>query len=111
MHHHKFGVAERGHAEDVILQRTNNSVTPRTHYISTVLRPGQGCAHCLAMDPPGTWLHLRTNLGDGVTLCCDNSPHRHSSKHASRTGLHLVTSAEPGETWVYDYETDQFLSK
>jgi hypothetical protein len=108
--HSIHGTTERGYAEDVAIHRSNESVTERTFRVSTVLRPGQGCAHCLVMDPPGVWVHLRTNLADGITLCCDNSPHQHSSKHAARTGLPLVTSAEPGEHWVYDYNTDQMLS-
>lgn len=77
--------------------------------IETVLTPGQGCQECLAMHPRGQWVHLRTNLGDGATLCCDSSPHQHSTKHAKATGLPLVTSVEPGETWIYDYRTGSYL--
>lgn len=77
--------------------------------VKTVLTPGQGCAHCLSMRPAGKWLHLRTNLFSGETLCCDSSPYQHSSKHAKETGNHLVTSVEPGETWVFDYITREFV--
>lgn len=102
--------APEGAAERVTIQHPNASVNPRTFHVATVLRPGQGCQACLAMNPPGTWLHLRTNLGDGFTGCCDMSPNRHSTKHAKETGLPLVTSAQPTETWVYDYATETMLN-
>lgn len=108
--HGAYGAVPVSEAEIVVVQRPNGTVSPITFRVSTVLRPGQGCQACLAMNPPDTWLHLRENLGDGFVGCCDNSPNRHSTRHAAETGLPLVTSVEPGETWVYDYLTGEKLS-
>ena len=44
----------------------------------------QVCEACVEMG--GTWVRLRTCQQCGVTLCCDNSPNRHATKHATTTG-------------------------
>jgi len=64
------------------------------------------CEECVKMG--STWLHLRTCQTCGVTLCCDNSPQRHATKHAHGTGHPVIASAEPGERWLYCYPDDMF---
>lgn len=76
--------------------------------ITTVRLPKRReCAECVTIG--AQWVHLRTCQECGATLCCDSSPNRHASKHASST-LHLViASAEPGERWLYCYPDHGYL--
>jgi hypothetical protein len=62
------------------------------------------CGECVKIG--GTWVHLRTCQECGVTLCCDSSPNRHASKHASASGHPVIASAEPDERWLYCYPDD-----
>jgi len=74
--------------------------------ISTVKQPKRReCEECVKIG--GTWVHLRTCQECG-TRCCDDSPHRHGTRHARSTGHPLIASAEPGERWLYCYPDDQF---
>lgn len=59
------------------------------------------CAECVKIG--GWWVHLRTCQTCGATLCCDDSPHRHASRHAHETHHPVIASAEPGERWLYCY--------
>ena len=38
------------------------------------------CEECVKTGD--SWVHLRTCQECGRTLCCDNSPNRHASRHA-----------------------------
>jgi uncharacterized UBP type Zn finger protein len=60
-----------------------------------------GCEDCLAMN--GKWLHLRICLECGHVGCCDDSPNRHATAHANRTGHPVIRSLEPGEDWSWCY--------
>ena len=62
--------------------------------------PG-GCEDCLRSG--GRWVHLRLCMGCGHVGCCDSSPNRHASAHASQAGHPVVRSAEPGESWLWCY--------
>lgn len=64
------------------------------------------CEECVKIH--GQWVHLRTCQQCGATLCCDNSPNRHASKHARSSGHPVIASAEPGERWLYCYPDDAF---
>ena len=64
----------------------------------------QECDECVKTG--SRWVHLRTCQQCGATLCCDNSPNRHASKHAHATGHPVIASAEPGERWLYCYPHD-----
>jgi len=64
------------------------------------------CAECVKIK--SWWVHLRTCQECGVTLCCDESPNQHTTKHARASGHPVVASAEPGERWVYCYPDDVF---
>jgi Zn-finger in ubiquitin-hydrolases and other protein len=63
--------------------------------------PIAGCEDCLATG--GTWVHLRMCQSCGHVGCCDSSPNRHATAHASAAGHPIVRSAEPGETWSWCY--------
>ena len=76
--------------------------------IREVERPAKGCQDCLATG--GRWVHLRTCLTCGHVACCDSSPGRHATAHFHASDHPIVTSAEPGETWVWCYAHEEPLS-
>jgi hypothetical protein len=69
--------------------------------VTTLPQPIQGCEECLKID--GHWLHLRMCMSCGKVGCCDSSPNRHASRHASLEGHPIARSAEPGEDWSWCY--------
>jgi len=60
-----------------------------------------GCLDCLAAGSP--WCHLRICLECGHVGCCDSSPNRHATKHASETAHPIIRSIQPGEDWSWCY--------
>jgi len=64
------------------------------------------CAECVKIG--GWWMHLRTCQQCGVTLCCDNSPNKHATKHAEATKHPVIASAQPNERWLYCYPDEAF---
>ena len=64
------------------------------------------CDECVKIG--SGWMHLRTCQTCGVTRCCDSSPNRHATKHATASGHPVIASAEPGERWLYCYPDDVF---
>jgi Zn-finger in ubiquitin-hydrolases and other protein len=64
------------------------------------------CEECVKIG--SRWVHLRTCQTCGATLCCDNSPNRHATKHARASGHPVIASAEPGERWLFCYVHDAF---
>jgi Zn-finger in ubiquitin-hydrolases and other protein len=76
--------------------------------IATIKRPHQHvCEECIKIG--GKWVHLRTCQECGQTLCCDNSPNTHATKHAHASGHPVIASAEPGERWLYCYPDEAFV--
>jgi hypothetical protein len=75
----------------------------------TVLPSGAGCAQCDAGDRPGWWFHLRRCARCGNIGCCDSSPSQHASVHAAQTGHPVARSFEPGESWFWDCEAEDYL--
>lgn len=67
---------------------------------------GPGCVECDAAG--GWWVHLRRCAQCGHIGCCDSSPAQHASAHASETGHPIVRSFEPGESWFWDYASEQY---
>jgi len=64
------------------------------------------CEEC--MKTGDDWVHLRTCQTCGVTLCCDDSPNRHMTKHYHKTHHPVIISAEPGEQWLWCYADNLF---
>jgi len=64
------------------------------------------CEDCVKIG--ARWVHLRTCQECGGTRCCDDSPNRHATKHAHATGHPVISSAEPGERWLYCYPDEAF---
>lgn len=66
----------------------------------------QECGECVKIG--SEWVHLRTCQECGATLCCDNSPNRHATRHAMTSGHPVIASAEPGERWLFCYPDNKF---
>jgi hypothetical protein len=63
------------------------------------------CEECIKIG--SDWVHLRTCQTCGVTLCCDQSPQTHMTKHYHQTGHPVIASAQPGERWLWCYVDEQ----
>jgi hypothetical protein len=74
----------------------------------TVPPSGTGCVECL--DTGGWWFHLRRCARCGHIGCCDTSPSQHASQHVRDSGHPVIQTFEPGEDWVFDYESGEYLS-
>ena len=59
----------------------------------------EGCEDCLAAGTQ--WLHLRICLECGHVGCCDDSPERHATAHASERDHPIIRSLEPREDWCW----------
>jgi hypothetical protein len=66
------------------------------------------CEECIKTG--AEWVHLRTCQTCGITLCCDDSRHKHMTKHFHRSQHPVIASAEPGERWLWCY-TDQSFAE
>jgi hypothetical protein len=71
----------------------------------TVPPSGTGCVECDASQ--GWWLHLRRCTQCGHIGCCDDSPSQHASGHAGVSGHPFIRSFEPGESWFWNFDTEQ----
>jgi hypothetical protein len=69
----------------------------------TVPPSGTGCVECDLAG--GWWIHLRRCAQCGHVGCCDDSPSRHATAHATTTGHPVIQSFEPGESWFWNYRT------
>ena len=49
------------------------------------------CEECIKTG--SDWVHLRTCQTCGVTLCCDQSPNQHMTKHYHHTHHPVIISA------------------
>ena len=74
----------------------------------TIPPSSTGCVECDAAG--GWWLHLRRCAECGHVGCCDTSPSQHATAHARESGHAIIASFEPGEDWLYDYRTEEFLT-
>jgi len=59
----------------------------------------EGCEECLKIG--GRWVHLRVCRTCGKVGCCDSSPNRHATRHASEAAHPILSSIEPGESWSW----------
>ena len=63
----------------------------------------EGCTTCIASGR-ADWVHLRVCQSCGHVGCCDSSPARHATAHATGHPDHpIVRSMEPGENWWWCY--------
>jgi hypothetical protein len=76
--------------------------------IGTIKRPERReCIECIKVG--SAWVHLRICQECSATLCCDDSPNRHATRHAQASGHPVIASAEPGERWLYCYADETFV--
>ncbi|MBK9491026.1 MAG: UBP-type zinc finger domain-containing protein [Haliscomenobacter sp.] len=64
------------------------------------------CVECVKTG--SHWMHLRTCQTCGETHCCDSSPNKHATKHYHATEHPVISSAEPGENWLWCYADELF---
>ena len=82
-----------------------DSHCPHVYGIADVKPPAaRQCEECVKTG--SSWVHLRVCQSCGATLCCDSSPNRHARAHAEARSHPIVSSAEPGERWLYCYPDD-----
>lgn len=67
-----------------------------------------GCGECLSIG--STWVNLRMCLICGKTGCCDSSPMKHASQHHKDTGHSHARSIQPGEDWIWNFETEEMAT-
>ena len=86
----------------------SSGVCAHLRAITTVKHPKrQVCEECEKIG--ADWVHLRICQQCSATLCCDDSPNKHASKHARKSGHPVVASAEPGERWLYCFPDDEIV--
>lgn len=76
--------------------RELTELKPAAHYY---------CEECIKTND--RWVHLRVCQTCGKIHCCDNSPNRHATKHYHATQHPVITSAEPGERWIWCFPDEQ----
>ena len=74
------------------------AVTPHTQ---------EGCEGCLAIG--AKWVHLRLCLQCGYVGCCDDSQHRHATKHFHSTKHPVMRSFQRNEDWGWCYIEELFI--
>jgi hypothetical protein len=86
----------------------SNDVCAHLQAITTVKHPKRRvCEECEKIG--SDWVHLRTCQQCGATLCCNDSPNKHATQHARKSGHPVIASAEPGERWLYCYPDDEIV--
>lgn len=81
----------------------NNKFCSHLNAITEVtIGDGGVCEECIKIN--SNWVHLRTCQHCGITLCCDQSPNQHATKHYHGSGHPVIASAERGERWLWCYE-------
>ena len=97
------------------LKRAKISTPPKSHSerdaetlegVNLKVKPsGNGCKECL--ESGGWWMHLNRCAECGHIGCCDNSPNRHATAHFHKTKHPIIQRFEPGDSWFWDYRTNQ----
>ncbi|MGW3108311.1 UBP-type zinc finger domain-containing protein [Streptomyces sp. NPDC001100] len=78
------------------------------HGINPSIPPsGSGCVEC--DESGGWWFHLRRCAECGHVGCCDDSPSQHAQEHWLQAGHEIMQSFEPGESWFWNYRTQEGL--
>ncbi len=95
--------AEKGDARSSMMKTKSCQHLDMIHEVTP---SGTGCVECLALG--ARWVHLRLCLTCGHVGCCDDSLHKHATKHARASGHPIIQSFEPGETWRW-CNVDQML--
>ena len=87
---------------------SEDSLCPHLNSIENIVKPkALECEECIKTGDE--WVHLRTCQECGATLCCDDSPNKHATKHFHSTNHPVIASAQPGERWLYCYPDEKFV--
>ncbi len=85
----------------------NDEICEHIQKIKELKQPKElACEECIKIG--SDWVHLRTCQVCGATLCCDQSPNKHMTKHYHHTHHPVVISAQPGEKWMWCYVDEVF---
>lgn len=86
-----------------------NEICAHLQAIQHIKKPKQlVCEECIKTGDE--WVHLRTCQTCGVTLCCDDSPNKHMTAHFHQTHHPVISSAQPGERWLW-CNVDQVMAE
>jgi len=77
------------------------------HMLAKVKPSARGCEDCLRIG--SRWVHLRLCRICGHVGCCDQSPHRHATKHFHATKHPLIEGYDPPEGWGWCYVDEVFI--
>ena len=69
--------------------------------VHDVTPSARGCEECLKIG--AHWVHLRLCRTCGHVGCCDQSPHRHATKHFHATRHPIIEGYDPPEGWGWCY--------
>ena len=75
--------------------------------IEDVVPSALGCEECLKLGTE--WVHLRICRTCGHVGCCDQSLHRHATKHFHRTQHPIIEGYDPPEGWGWCYPDEFFF--
>ncbi len=75
--------------------------------IRSVTPSARGCEECLKIG--SDWLHLRLCRTCGHVGCCDDSPHRHASRHFRAVGHPIIEGYDPPEGWGWCFIDELFV--
>src|SRR5450631_1247196 len=85
-------------------ERTGNRMAKGCTHIAgirSVTPSALGCEECLKSG--SEWLHLRICRSCGHVGCCDDSPHKHATKHFHATQHPVIEGYDPPEGWGWCY--------
>jgi hypothetical protein len=68
---------------------------------------GHVCEECIRNGTK--WVHLRICQTCGQTLCCDQSPEQHMTRHYHASAHPVIASAQPGERWLWCYPDEEMV--
>ncbi|HSD39352.1 MAG TPA: UBP-type zinc finger domain-containing protein [Rhodocyclaceae bacterium] len=75
--------------------------------INEVTPSALGCEECLKTG--SRWVHLRLCRTCGHVGCCDQSPHKHATKHFHATAHPVIEGYDPPEGWGWCYVDEVYL--
>lgn len=75
--------------------------------VRTVTPSAPGCEECLKLG--SWWVHLRICRSCGHVGCCDQSPHKHATRHFQASAHPIIEGYDPPEGWGWCYVDEEFV--
>jgi hypothetical protein len=85
-------------------------MSPKCRHLDSIKKvtpSARGCEECLKIG--STWVHLRICRACGHVGCCDDSPHRHATKHYHTSHHAVIEGYDPPEGWGWCYVDEVFI--